>query len=118
MPTSSHSISDVKPALHCQSHRRRRYHLLDADGLTPSIGILVGDLQHLAASLAMHGIGIVSQQPAIWAFEAHLVWPQHGASEIEKQSYAKNHDNDRYQPAGGALQCDVAETRSGQCGDG
>ena len=66
----------------------------------------------------MHGIGIVSQQPAIRAFEAHLVWPQHGASEIEKQSYAKNHDNDRYQPAGGALQCDVAETRSGQCGDG
>lgn len=74
----------------------------------------VWDVQQLTAGLAVHRIRIVAHQTAGRAFEAHFGWGEQRAQQIEEQRHTEQHDDDRDQPPGRALQRDIPEARRGQ----
>jgi hypothetical protein len=61
-----------------QSNAQRIY------SLASNTDFVIWYIQHLAASLAVHGVGIVSQQRALWTSEAHLVGDENSARQPEK----------------------------------
>ena len=61
----------------------------------------------------MDSVGLVTLQAAVGAGKADLLRLQQGAKQTQKQGHAKDHDDDRDQAAGSALQRDVAKT--GRC---
>ena len=69
----------------------------------------VGNIQHVAAGLAMHRIDIVTLQSTGRAGKPYLVRAQQRTGEIEEQRHAENHDDDGDHAAGRARQGDIAE---------
>lgn len=59
----------------------------------------VGNVQHCAARLAVHGIDVVAQQAAGGASEPYLGWTDQHLRKIQKQGHAEDHDNNRDQAA-------------------
>ena len=57
------------------------------------------DVQDVTAMLAMHGVGIVPQQPAFGAPEPHLLRLEQGAHQLQEQRHAEHHHEDREQLA-------------------
>jgi len=75
-------------------------------------------VQHPAAMLAVHGVGIVHQQAAIGTFELHLLGPEDRLQQAQEQPNPHHHDNDGQQPPGRPQQRHIAEAGRRQGGDG
>ena len=78
---------------------------------------LVRDVDHDAAVLAVHGVGMMPRQAAVGALKRPSGFGEAGHAPGGKQRDTDHHDQDREQPAARALQGDVAEAGGGQRGD-
>lgn len=75
------------------------------------------DMQQLTAVLAMHRVGVVAGEPALWAFVAYLAWAKDGLQQSQKQRDAEDHDQYRQDVPAGADQGDVAKAGGSESGD-
>src|SRR5215207_7954675 len=77
---------------------------------TASSLIVVRDIQHVAASLAVDGVRFMALQPALRARIEHVAArAEHGMRQAKEQGDPDDHHGDREQLAAGADERDIAE---------
>jgi len=79
---------------------------------------LGSDVQQPPAMLAVDGVGVMARQAAVRALVSRVGGPENRLNEAQEKGHADQKYEDRQQPAGGALQRDVAETGGGRRGYG
>ena len=79
---------------------------------------LVGDVQHLAAGLAVDSVGFMLLQAANRAGKPNLVRLQQGAQQAQEQGNPEDHNDDGDQSAAGSSQRDISKACRRECRDG
>src|SRR5215203_1263742 len=79
---------------------------------------LVGDVEHVSTSLAMHGIMVVPEQAAIRTLEANPCRTEQHLRKPEEERHTADHDHHRNHTSEGARKCDVTKSSRGQGGHG
>ena len=84
----------------------------------PSHLLVVRNIEHNPARLAVHGVIVVPLQAAVGTLEKNLARLKQSSGQVQKQRHSAHHDDDRDHAPRRALQCDVAEAGRRQAGDG